>query len=137
MNILLECGAPAPGATGIPVIDWSSQPQFPLVPVPWWMWNTLPKDFPTPVRTLPPGPKPLSLTSRAVVRALAIHDAAGSLVHHEASTEIRSAALKAAAVGLRRMEAMAALEAELGPLPAVAVETEPDPKTKTGHRTDR
>jgi thiol-disulfide isomerase/thioredoxin len=121
MNLLLDCGAPTPGSSaGIGVIDWGSQPPpvltFPPPP------PGLPKEFPTPIRVPPPWPKPLGLMSRAVVRALAIHDAATGLAHHEASTTIRSAALKAAAASLRRMESLAALEAEIGPLPPNAVE---------------
>jgi thiol-disulfide isomerase/thioredoxin len=120
MNLPLECGARAPGTVpgDIPIINWGSQP----TPVLTFPPDDFPREFPTPVRGLPPGPKPLGLMSRAVVRGLAIHDAAAGLADHQASTAIRSAALKAAATGLRRMESMAALEAELGPLPPHAVE---------------
>jgi thiol-disulfide isomerase/thioredoxin len=129
IGLLVECGAPAPGSSAqIPVIDWGSQP-YPVLSFPPY---GPPKDFPTPVRIPPPGPKPLSLMSRAVVRALAIHDAASGLAHHEASTAIRSAALKAAAASLRRMESLATLKAELGPLPpyADAVEAGRDRKKR-------
>jgi hypothetical protein len=60
--------------------------------------------------------------SREVVRALAIHDGAANLVDHETRTAIRSSALKAAAAGLRRMESLAELEGQLGPLPPHAFE---------------
>jgi thiol-disulfide isomerase/thioredoxin len=113
MNLLLVCGAPVPGFAPIPVIDWGSQPVSVLVFPPYGP----PKEFPTPVRVPPPGPKPLSLMSRAVVRALAIHDAAADLAHRDAATLVRSAALKAAAASLRRMESLAALEAERGSAP--------------------
>jgi thiol-disulfide isomerase/thioredoxin len=128
MNLLLECGAPAPVSS---VIDLGSQPPPVYTFPPYGPPDGFPREFPTPIRVPPPGPKPLGLMSRAVVRALAIYDVAAGLAHHEASTTIRSAALQAAAASLRRMESLAALEAELGPLPPNAVEMGKAAKRKT------
>jgi hypothetical protein len=66
--------------------------------------------------------------SQEVARSLAIHDAASRLTQHEARTTIRSAALNAAAASLRRMQSLAAVEAEIGPLPRHAVTRVTDKK---------
>jgi hypothetical protein len=79
--------------------------------------DPIPKDFPVPVRIPPPGPKPLGLLSRQLMRALALHDAADALAEREGRRQVRGAALKSAAATLRRLESLAALEAEHGPLP--------------------
>jgi thiol-disulfide isomerase/thioredoxin len=123
LGLLLECGAPAPGHHQTPRIPWPQPPgNMTLNPAFAGIWPIV---FPVPVDE-GPGPIPkrfgLDAMSHDVVRALAIHDAASGLAHHEARTAIRSSALKAAATSLRRMESLATLETELGPLAPHAIE---------------
>jgi thiol-disulfide isomerase/thioredoxin len=131
LGLLLACGAPSPGgvqAPPIPRIDWGSQPPETISTTPVGIFLGYPiKDPPVPVDPDPFPPRPYRMVgldhmSREVVRALAIHDGAANLVDHETRTAIRSSALKAAAAGLRRMESLAELEGQLGPLPPHAFE---------------
>jgi hypothetical protein len=80
-----------------------------------------PPDFPVPIPVPTPDPRPFSLLSRQLMRALALHDAAGALAEREGRRQVRGAALKAAAVTLRHLEALADLEAEYGPLPQAPI----------------
>jgi AhpC/TSA family len=124
---LINCGAPEPGGTGVRVIEWGAQPPETVAIIPSYVgW---PPQFPTPVDLKPkPDPKSLSLMSRQVMRALALHDSAVSLADHAARIAVRKAALESAAAGLGRMEKANKLSAELGPLPPFAVVIDPDRK---------
>jgi hypothetical protein len=135
LSLLLGCGAPSPGSTvfEVPWIDFSWVLSHPA-PYAFTGMPPIPKGPDTYAYAGPPpvpkGHAGLSLMSREVVRALAIHDTASRLTQHEARTAIRSAALKAAAASLRRMESLAALEAEIEPRPPHAVTRVRDGKKK-------
>jgi thiol-disulfide isomerase/thioredoxin len=109
-----HCGMPAPGE-GI-TYDLKSQPPVVVVVNPSFTGLTR-KDIPVPIPFTGPDPKPLSLMSRQVLRALALHDGAATLPTQDARAQVRSAALDVAARGVRRMQSVATLERELGPAP--------------------
>ena len=107
-----HCGMPPPGE-GI-TYDLKSQPPAVVMLNP--NFNGLTRaDIPVPIPFTGPDPKPLSLMSRQVLRALALHDAAATLATHDARVQVRSAALDVAARGLKRMQSLAALKRKLGP----------------------
>lgn len=124
--LLLQSGAPAPGGIGTPYTDLSDQPP-PVAMLDPDVNDPLPKVFPVPVRTPPPWPKPLSLLSRQIMRALALHDAAAALADRDDRRQVRGAALRAATATLRRLESIAAVEAKHGPTPQPAVGPPRDP----------
>ncbi len=124
---LIKCGAPEPGGMGIPVIEWGEKPPETVALIPAYAgW---PPEFPTPVGGKPKAdPKSLSLMSRQVMRALALHDFAVSVADHAARNAVRKTALESAAAALRRMEKANKLSAELGPLPSFEVAIDEDSK---------
>ena len=128
--LLVKCGAPAPGETGTPYVDLTSQPPPIVALIPGYAgW---PPEFATPIKGPPqPWPKGLSLMSRQVYRALAVHDSAAGLADHETRSAVRKAALKSAAHDLKRMEKASALAA--GRTPSYVVVTSRDRK-KAGKR---
>jgi hypothetical protein len=130
---IVKCGAPEPGSMGVPVVEWGAQPPeiSSLIP----SYAGWPPEFPTPVGGKPkPDPKSLSLMSRQVLRALALHDSAASLADHAARNAVRKAALESAATGLKRMEQANTLAAELGPLPPFEVASDGGPKKSADSR---
>jgi thiol-disulfide isomerase/thioredoxin len=113
---ILQCGAAAPGKVAVPTFEWGDQPP-PVVVLNPYLGGLKPSDIPIPIPVPTPDPRPYSLHSRQLMRALALHDAADGLAEREGRRQVRGAALKAAAVTLRRLESLADLEAEHGPLP--------------------
>jgi len=118
--LLIKCGAPAPGGTGVPFVELGSQPPPIVALIPAYAgW---PPELPTPVEGPPqPRPKWLSLMSRQVLRALAVHDSAAGLADRETRGAVRKAALKSAAQDFKRLQKASALAAELGQLPPYVV----------------